>query len=144
MNYLFHNRMAHWWTSPRQISSIQVQHFYVPNIYQIMIFWILISLLVGVCLSDVANENCGNLLVWPGSHHILHQYAFENHSYRFKYHIPRRCKVGPHGALDIDMLSGLLKREPFSDSRPSEQVGIAPSKRNFIINLIRWYHSSME
>mmetsp|Transcript_2849 Transcript_2849/g.3999 ORF Transcript_2849/g.3999 Transcript_2849/m.3999 type:complete len:455 (-) Transcript_2849:25-1389(-) len=61
------------------------------------------SLLVGVCLSDVENENCGNLLLWPGSHLFLHQ-----------------CKVGPHGALNRGLLSDLLNREPFSDNRPTD------------------------
>ena len=35
-------------------------------------FWPFLSLLVGVCLSDVTQEFAGNLLVWPGSHKMLH------------------------------------------------------------------------
>ena len=37
-------------------------------VYCLLIF----SLLVGVCLSDVTEEFAGNLLVWPGSHKLLH------------------------------------------------------------------------
>ena len=49
------------------------------------------SLLVGVCLSDVTAENAGNLLVWPGSHLLLHP-----------------CKTNRHGALDLDLLARKL------------------------------------
>jgi hypothetical protein len=33
------------------------------------------SVLLGICLSDVCGEYCGNLLVWPGTHTILHRYV---------------------------------------------------------------------
>ena len=61
------------------------------------------SLLLGVCLSDVDEDFSGNLLVWPGSHLLLHQ-----------------CKTGANGALDCGKLASLVQRRdsPFSDLRP--------------------------
>ena len=31
------------------------------------------SLLVGVFLSDISGDMCGNLIVWPGSHILIHR-----------------------------------------------------------------------
>ena len=56
------------------------------------------SLLVGVCLSDVHSPDSGNLLLWPGSHFVMH-----------------RCKVDEHGALDINNLHKMLSHPIFSD-----------------------------
>ena len=30
------------------------------------------SVLLGICCSKVSAEYCGNLIIWPGSHHIIH------------------------------------------------------------------------
>ena len=56
------------------------------------------SLLVGVCLSDVPSSDSGNLLLWPGSHFVMH-----------------RCKVDEHGALDLSLLHRLLLHPVFAD-----------------------------
>ena len=31
------------------------------------------SLLLGICCSKVSAEYCGNLVVWPGSHRLIHR-----------------------------------------------------------------------
>eukprot|EP01035_Chromulina_nebulosa_P029326 gene29326-38857_t len=56
------------------------------------------SLLVGVCLSDVHSPDSGNLLLWPGSHFVMH-----------------RCKVDDHGALDLSLLHRMLSHPIFAD-----------------------------
>ena len=48
------------------------------------------SLLLGVCLNDVDDDYSGNLLVYPGSHFMIHQ-----------------CSVGPHGDIDKARLKSL-------------------------------------
>ena len=49
------------------------------------------SVLYGVCLSECMQPWQGNLLVWPGSHRLIHS-----------------CLVGPHGAIDFPRLRSLL------------------------------------
>jgi len=36
------------------------------------------TLLVGVFLSDAPTPDCGNLVVWPGSHRVVEQYAHDH------------------------------------------------------------------
>lgn len=50
------------------------------------------SLLLGICLSDVTSEFQGNLLVWPGSHALLH-----------------KCKVGIHGGFDNCKINEMIR-----------------------------------
>lgn len=52
------------------------------------------SLLAGVFLSDVTEPMSGNLLVWPGSHHLIH-----------------RVTTWPAGAIDVEKLAALQRRE---------------------------------
>lgn len=61
------------------------------------------SLLVGVCLSDVSEERgSGNLLVYPGSHHVV-----------------SRAITGEHGAIDVGLLRGLLGGESDAAAPPT-------------------------
>jgi hypothetical protein len=36
------------------------------------------SLLLGVCLQDINTENSGNLLLWPGSHILIHKHTINS------------------------------------------------------------------
>jgi ectoine hydroxylase-related dioxygenase (phytanoyl-CoA dioxygenase family) len=55
-------------------------------------------LLLGVSLSDATEEFCGNLLVWPGSHSLLH-----------------KCTTNDNGALDNQKILNLCRTHRFSD-----------------------------
>jgi hypothetical protein len=99
------------------------------------------SLLLGVCLSDVAECNQGNLAVWPSSHLLLHQYeltmscscAGARPLTNFcPVCVCRRCKVAPHGALDLRKLSAITGgSRSFEDLRGSSggdgAVGSTPA-----------------
>jgi hypothetical protein len=56
------------------------------------------SLLLGVCLSDVFEENSGNLCVWPGSHRLIHS-----------------CKLRDRGQIDFIKLSTMLEKHEITD-----------------------------
>jgi hypothetical protein len=77
------------------------------------------SLLVGICLSDVVTERAGNLLVWPGSHLLLH-----------------RCKVGRHGALDHALLQQALAARGADDAHPSPPT---PGPANAVIDGLTYH-----
>lgn len=49
------------------------------------------SLLIGICLSDVNEDNAGNLLCYPGTHHLISQ-----------------CIVGPYGQIDTSRLQRMI------------------------------------
>jgi hypothetical protein len=42
--------------------------------FNTVLYNLLVSLLLGICLSSVRKPYSGNLLVWPGTHRILHRY----------------------------------------------------------------------
>eukprot|EP01034_Spumella_vulgaris_P026107 gene26107-32637_t len=69
------------------------------------------SLLLGIVLSDVHEDFSGNLMVWPGSHLLLHS-----------------CKTTEFGALDMVKLHDSMQQERFSDFKASSETVVKTVK----------------
>jgi len=52
------------------------------------------SILLGICLNDINDDFSGNLLVWPGSHYLIHQ-----------------SQIGSNGDIDKDRLKSLKTKQ---------------------------------
>lgn len=89
--------------------------FVIARSRVMLILSLLLSILLGVVLSDIESEFCGNLMVWPGSHLLLH-----------------RCKTTEQGALDEEKLALIVQQKPFSDLRAISAVRVkhVPQKSN--------------
>jgi Phytanoyl-CoA dioxygenase (PhyH) len=73
------------------------------------------SVLLGVCLSDVSIDFAGNLLVWPGTHKLLH-----------------KAKIGHQGQIDVLKLQESLNESPFksNDTIESQYLDVYESDKD--------------
>jgi hypothetical protein len=72
-------------------------------------------------LSDVSEENSGNLCVWPGMHEMIHRLATSSlHQclmYANSLFTSHRCKHGHIGEIDFEALGRMLEGKIGSEER---------------------------